>query len=109
MDAARGAWDEAIAIGKDHGYRNGQATVLAPTGTIGFMMDCDTTGIEPDIALIKYNRLVGGGMIKIVNNTMTGALSNLGYSDQQVKTVVVYVDTEETIEGGPGVKEAHLP
>ena len=74
MDAARDAWDQTLSIGKEYGYRNGQATVLAPTGTIGFMMDCDTTGIEPDIALIKYKRLVGGGMIKIVNNTITEAL-----------------------------------
>src|SRR5262245_55529818 len=109
MDAARGAWDEAIAIGKEHGFRNGQATVLAPTGTIGFMMDCDTTGIEPDIALIKYKRLVGGGMIKIVNNTMTEALAKLGYNEDQVKAIVEYVDTEETIEGAPGLKEEHLP
>jgi ribonucleoside-diphosphate reductase alpha chain len=109
MDAARGAWDEAIAIGKDHGFRNGQATVLAPTGTIGFMMDCDTTGIEPDIALIKYKRLVGGGMIKIVNNTLTEALAHLGYSDDQTKAIVDYVHTEETIEGAPGLKDEHLP
>ena len=82
--------------------RNGQATVLAPTGTIGFMMDCDTTGIEPDIALIKYKRLVGGGMIKIVNNTITEALSKLGYDEAQTKAIVDYIDTEETIEGAPG-------
>jgi ribonucleoside-diphosphate reductase alpha chain len=109
LGAARGAWDDAISIGKEHGYRNGQATVLAPTGTIGFMMDCDTTGIEPDIALIKYKRLVGGGMIKIVNNTLTEALGKLGYSDEQSKTIVEYVDTEETIEGAPGLKDEHLP
>jgi ribonucleoside-diphosphate reductase alpha chain len=107
--AARAAWDDAIAVGKEHGFRNGQATVLAPTGTIGFMMDCDTTGIEPDIALIKYKRLVGGGMIKIVNNTITEALSKLGYNDDQAKEIVEYVDTEETIEGAPGLKEEHLP
>ncbi len=109
MTAARDAWDEAIEIGKAHGYRNGQATVLAPTGTIGFMMDCDTTGIEPDIALIKYKRLVGGGMIKIVNNTLTEALDQLGYDDEQVKAIVDYIDTEETIEGAPGLKAEHLP
>ncbi|HVZ74148.1 MAG TPA: vitamin B12-dependent ribonucleotide reductase [Polyangia bacterium] len=109
ITAARGAWDDAIAIGKEHGYRNGQATVLAPTGTIGFMMDCDTTGIEPDIALIKYKRLVGGGMIKIVNNTMSEALAKLDYSDDQIKAIVDYVDTEETIEGAPGLKDEHLP
>jgi ribonucleoside-diphosphate reductase alpha chain len=109
MDAARDAWDQTLAIGKDHGYRNGQATVLAPTGTIGFMMDCDTTGIEPDIALIKYKRLVGGGMIKIVKNTLTEALDKLGYDEPQVKAITEYVDTEETIEGAPGLKPEHLP
>jgi ribonucleoside-diphosphate reductase alpha chain len=108
MSAARGAWDEAISLGKEHGFRNGQATVLAPTGTIGFMMDCDTTGIEPDIALIKYKRLVGGGMIKIVNNTMSEALAKLGYSDDQIKAIIDYVHTEETIEGAPGLKDEHL-
>jgi ribonucleoside-diphosphate reductase alpha chain len=108
MGAARGAWDDAVAVGKEHGFRNGQATVLAPTGTIGFMMDCDTTGIEPDIALIKYKRLVGGGMIKIVNNTMSEALAKLGYSDDQIKAIVDYVHTEETIEGAPGLKDEHL-
>jgi len=109
MDAARDAWDQTLSIGKDFGYRNGQATVLAPTGTIGFMMDCDTTGIEPDIALIKYKRLVGGGMIKIVNNTITEALAKLGYDEGQVKAIVEYIDTEETIEGAPGLKAEHLP
>jgi ribonucleoside-diphosphate reductase alpha chain len=109
LDAARGAWDQTVAIGSQYGYRNGQATVLAPTGTIGFMMDCDTTGIEPDIALIKYKRLVGGGMIKIVNNTITEALTTLGYDEAQTKAIVEYIDTEETIEGAPGLKEEHLP
>ena len=109
MDAARDAWDQTLSIGKEYGYRNGQATVLAPTGTIGFMMDCDTTGIEPDIALIKYKRLVGGGMIKIVNNTVTEALAKLGYDDEQAKAIVDYIDTEETIEGAPGLKAEHLP
>jgi len=109
MDAARDAWDQTLSIGKEFGYRNGQATVLAPTGTIGFMMDCDTTGIEPDIALIKYKRLVGGGMIKIVNNTITEALAKLGYDEGQVKAIVDYIDTEETIEGAPGLKPEHLP
>ena len=109
MDAARDAWDQTLSLGKEFGYRNGQATVLAPTGTIGFMMDCDTTGIEPDIALIKYKRLVGGGMIKIVNNTITEALAKLGYDDGQVKAIVDYIDVEETIEGAPGLKTEHLP
>ena len=109
MSAARGAWDEAINIGTEHGFRNAQATVLAPTGTIGFMMDCDTTGIEPDIALIKYKRLVGGGTIKIVNNTTEEALARLGYDEDQRKAIVEYIDREETIEGAPGLKEDHLP
>src|SRR4051812_23300747 len=109
MAAARTTWDEAIALGREHGYRNGQATVIAPTGTIGFMMDCDTTGIEPDIALIKYKRLVGGGMIKIVNNTLSEALTKLGYDEQQKKAIVDYIDQEETIEGAPGLKDEHLP
>jgi ribonucleoside-diphosphate reductase alpha chain len=109
MTAARGAWDEAINVGTEHGFRNAQATVLAPTGTIGFMMDCDTTGIEPDIALIKYKRLVGGGMIKIVNNTTEEALDRLGYDENQRKAIVEYIDREETIEGAPGLKEDDLP
>ena len=109
LNAARDAWDDAIAVGKDHGFRNGQATVLAPTGTIGFMMDCDTTGIEPDIALIKYKRLVGGGMIKIVNNTLEEALARLGYDEGLRKGIIEYVDREETIEGAPGLKNEHLP
>jgi ribonucleoside-diphosphate reductase alpha chain len=108
-DAARGAWDDAIRIGGEHGFRNGQATVLAPTGTIGFMMDCDTTGIEPDIALIKYKRLVGGGMIKIVNNTLDEALLRLGYDEGRRKAIIDYVDREETIEGAPGLDAKHLP
>jgi ribonucleoside-diphosphate reductase alpha chain len=109
MGAARDAWDDAIAVGKVHGFRNGQATVLAPTGTIGFMMDCDTTGIEPDIALIKYKRLVGGGMIKIVNNTLDEALQRLAYDEGQRKAIIDYVDREETIEGAPGLDARHLP
>ncbi|MCG5055105.1 MAG: vitamin B12-dependent ribonucleotide reductase [Myxococcales bacterium] len=108
-EAARDAWDDAIVIGAEAGFRNGQATVLAPTGTIGFMMDCDTTGIEPDIALIKYKRLVGGGMIKIVNNTIDEALRALGYDHGQRKEIVEYVDREETIEGAPGLDPDHLP
>ena len=109
LTAARDTWDDAIVVGKEHGFRNGQATVIAPTGTIGFMMDCDTTGIEPDIALIKYKRLVGGGMIKIVNNTISEALAKIGYDEQQKKAIVDYVDQEETIEGAPGLKDEHLP
>jgi ribonucleoside-diphosphate reductase alpha chain len=109
IGAARAAWDEAILIGGEHGFRNAQASVLAPTGTIGFMMDCDTTGIEPDIALIKYKRLVGGGTIKIVNNTTEEALERLGYDEDQRKAIVEYIDREETIEGAPGLLAEHLP
>jgi ribonucleoside-diphosphate reductase alpha chain len=109
LASARSAWDDAITVGREHGFRNGQATVLAPTGTIGFMMDCDTTGIEPDIALIKYKRLVGGGMIKIVNGTTREALGKLGYNDEQTQGIIDYIDTEETIEGAPGLSDAHLP
>ncbi len=109
LSSARAAWDDAIAVGREHGFRNGQATVLAPTGTIGFMMDCDTTGIEPDIALIKYKRLVGGGMIKIVNGTTREALSHLGYNEDQTQAIIDYIDTEETIEGAPGLADDHLP
>jgi ribonucleoside-diphosphate reductase alpha chain len=83
--AATAAWDEALELGEQHGYRNAQATVLAPTGTIAFMMDCDTTGVEPDIALVKYKKLVGGGMLRIVNHTVPRALARLGYSEEQVR------------------------
>jgi len=109
LSSACSAWDEAINVGSEHGFRNAQASVLAPTGTIGFMMDCDTTGIEPDIALIKYKRLVGGGMIKIVNNTTEEALARLGYDEDQRKAIVEYIDREETIEGAPGLSDEHLP
>jgi ribonucleoside-diphosphate reductase alpha chain len=106
--AARGAWDDAVELGEQFGYRNAQATVLAPTGTIGFMMDCDTTGVEPDIALVKYKKLVGGGMMKIVNQTVPMALKKLGYLPAQVDAIVGYIDANETIEGAPGLKESHL-
>jgi ribonucleoside-diphosphate reductase alpha chain len=95
-------------MGEEHGFRNAQATVLAPTGTIGFMMDCDTTGVEPDIALVKYKKLVGGGLMKIVNQTVPMALQKLGYSAQQIKEIVEYIDENETIEGAPHIREAHL-
>jgi ribonucleoside-diphosphate reductase alpha chain len=108
IDASRDCWDLALAHGEKHGYRNSQVTVLAPTGTIGFMMDCDTTGIEPDLALVKYKKLVGGGMIKIVNNTVPAALFKLGYSHDQVDAIVSYIDATGTIEGAPGVKPEHL-
>jgi ribonucleoside-diphosphate reductase alpha chain len=108
IDASRECWDIALVYGERYGYRNSQTTVLAPTGTIGFMMDCDTTGIEPDLALVKYKKLVGGGMIKIVNNTVPTALFKLGYSDDQVNAIVSYIDATGTIEGAPGIKPEHL-
>ena len=107
--ASRHAWDGALAHGEKYGYRNSQVTVLAPTGTIGFMMDCDTTGVEPDLALVKYKKLVGGGMIKIVNSTVPSALIKLGYSEQEVNAIVSYIDATGTIEGAPGIKPEHLP
>ncbi len=106
--AARAVWDDAIETGTKFGFRNSQVTVLAPTGTIAFMMDCDTTGIEPDIALVKYKRLVGGGMLKIVNNTVPLALSRLGYTAEQSKEIVEYIDEHETIEGAPHILDKHL-
>jgi ribonucleoside-diphosphate reductase alpha chain len=109
FDGAQEAWDEAVDLGEQHGYRNAQATVLAPTGTIGFMMDCDTTGVEPDIALVKYKKLVGGGLMKIVNGTVPMALQKLGYDAQQVKEIVAYIDEHETIEGAPHITPEHLP
>jgi ribonucleoside-diphosphate reductase alpha chain len=107
-EASKACWDEALSHGEKFGYRNSQVTVLAPTGTIGFMMDCDTTGIEPDLALVKYKKLVGGGMIKIVNNTVPTALFKLGYSHEQADAIVSYIDATGTIEGAPLVKEEHL-
>ncbi|HET7437841.1 MAG TPA: vitamin B12-dependent ribonucleotide reductase [Thermoanaerobaculia bacterium] len=108
-DAATKVWDEAFALGQEHGYRNAQISVLAPTGTIAFMMDCDTTGIEPDIALVKYKKLVGGGMLKIVNNTVPVALKRLGYDVKQAKEIVEYINENDTIEGAPHLIEQHLP
>ena len=107
-ESSKACWDEALAHGEKHGYRNSQVTVLAPTGTIGFMMDCDTTGIEPDLALIKYKKLVGGGMIKIVNNTVPTALFKLGYTHEQADAIVSYIDATGTIEGAPNVNDEHL-
>jgi ribonucleoside-diphosphate reductase alpha chain len=107
-ESSKQCWDEALAHGEKHGYRNSQVTVLAPTGTIGFMMDCDTTGIEPDLALIKYKKLVGGGMIKIVNNTVPTALFKLGYNHEQADAIVSYIDATGTIEGAPHIKDEHL-
>jgi ribonucleoside-diphosphate reductase alpha chain len=107
-EASKQCWDEALSHGEKHGYRNSQVTVLAPTGTIGFMMDCDTTGIEPDLALVKYKKLVGGGMIKIVNNTVPTALFKLGYTHEQTDAIVSYIDATGTIEGAPHIKDDHL-
>jgi ribonucleoside-diphosphate reductase alpha chain len=106
--AAKGSWDDAVELGEQFGYRNAQATVLAPTGTIGFMMDCDTTGVEPDIALVKYKKLVGGGLMKIVNQTVPMALRKLGYTQPQIEAIVDFIDSNETIEGAPGLKDSHL-
>jgi ribonucleoside-diphosphate reductase alpha chain len=108
VKAAQAAWDDAVGLGERHGYRNAQATVLAPTGTIGLMMDCDTTGIEPDLALVKYKKLVGGGLLKIVNNTVPQALRRLAYSDDQVREIVQFIDEHDTIEGAPYLREEHL-
>src|SRR5437660_3282728 len=109
LAAAEEAWNTALKLGEKFGYRNSQVTVLAPTGTIGFMMDCDTTGIEPDLALVKHKKLVGGGVIKIVNNTVPQALMRLGYSPEQSSQIVSHIDLKGTIEGAPGVKAEHLP
>ena len=106
--AATESWNDAVALGEADGFRNAQATVLAPTGTIGFMMDCDTTGVEPDIALVKYKKLVGGGLMKIVNQTVPMALRRLGYTDDQVNAIVGYIDEHETIEGAPHMEPEHL-
>ncbi len=107
-EAARKLWDDVLEIGEKFGFRNAQATVLAPTGTISFMMDCDTTGIEPDIALVKYKQLAGGGMLKIVNQTVRKGLTNLGYTDDQVEVILAYIDTNDTIEGAPELNDEHL-
>ncbi|NUQ81504.1 MAG: vitamin B12-dependent ribonucleotide reductase [Bacteroidetes bacterium] len=109
MEAAINCWDDALVIGKDAGFRNAQVTVLAPTGTIAFMMDCDTTGIEPDIALVKYKKLSGGGLLKLVNGTVPLALSVLGYTEAEIRQITDYIDEKDTIEGAPGIREEHLP
>jgi ribonucleoside-diphosphate reductase alpha chain len=108
FEAAQRCWDDAYTKGKASGYRNAQTTVIAPTGTIGFMMDCDTTGIEPDLALVKYKKLVGGGVIKIVNQTVPQALIKLGYTPEQVDEIVTHIDATGTIEGAPHLKDQHL-
>ncbi|MBL7979893.1 MAG: vitamin B12-dependent ribonucleotide reductase [Bacteroidetes Order II. Incertae sedis bacterium] len=109
--AAQESWDMCLTLGKQYGYRNAQSTVLAPTGTIGFMMDCDTTGIEPDIALVKYKLLAGKGegMLKIVNNTVPQALQHIGYPAVQIEEILAYIDQHDTIEGAPHLKQHHLP
>jgi ribonucleoside-diphosphate reductase alpha chain len=107
-EAARNLWDEVLDQGRRFGFRNAQATVLAPTGTISFLMDCDTTGIEPDIALVKYKQLAGGGMMKIVNNTVPLALQTLGYDQPQIESILGYIEKNDTIEGAPGVTDEHL-
>jgi len=108
LAAARASWSEALARGRKHGFKNAQATVLAPTGTIAFMMDCDTTGVEPDIALVKYKKLVGGGLLKIVNQTVPMALARLGYTPDEVAEILRYIDEHETIEGAPELRDEHL-
>ena len=107
-EAAREVWQRALVRGREHGFRNAQVTVLAPTGTIGFLMDCDTTGIEPDIALVKYKLLAGGGMLKIVNQTVPSALRSLKYSEAQIKEIIDFIDKNDTIEGAPHLKAEHL-
>jgi ribonucleoside-diphosphate reductase alpha chain len=106
---AREVWEKALEAGQKYGYKNAQASVLAPTGTIGLMMDCDTTGVEPDLALVKFKKLVGGGVMKIVNQTVPAALKRLGYQPAEVKGIVDYIETHGHIEGAPGLKEEHLP
>jgi ribonucleoside-diphosphate reductase alpha chain len=108
LEAARDIWDRVLDAGRQHGFRNAQVTVIAPTGTIAFMMDCDTTGIEPDIALVKYKQLAGGGMLKIVNRTVPMALRTLGYDDPTIRGVLEYIDLHDTIEGAPGLGDEHL-
>jgi len=107
-EGSRQVWGQALELGRKHGYKNAQVTVLAPTGTIAFMMDCDTTGVEPDIALVKYKKLVGGGLLKIVNQTVPMALRKLGYSEEEAAGIIAFIDEKETIEGAPYLKEQHL-
>lgn len=109
LDCAQSVWDEAVELGTEHGFRNAQTTVLAPTGTISFMMDCDTTGIEPDIALVKYKKLVGGGMLKLVNNSVPRALRVLGYSEPEIQAISDYIAATDCIEGAPGLDPQDLP
>jgi ribonucleoside-diphosphate reductase alpha chain len=107
--AAQESWNDALDLGEKYGFKNSQVTVLAPTGTIGFMMDCDTTGIEPDLALVKYKKLVGGGLIKIVNNTVPQALTKLGYTPEQTSEIISYIDSHGKVDGAPHFRPEHLP
>jgi len=109
LEAAQRAWDEAVELGEEHGYRNAQATVLAPTGTISFLMDCDTTGIEPDFSLVKFKELVGGGQMTIANRSVPLALQTLGYSEAEIDQIAAYITENNTIVGAPGLKDEHLP
>jgi ribonucleoside-diphosphate reductase alpha chain len=109
LEAARECWRQALESGRKWGFKNAQVTVLAPTGTIAFMMDCDTTGVEPDIALVKYKKLVGGGFLKIVNKTVPMALHRLDYSEDEIEQILQYIDENETIEGAPALREEHVP
>ena len=109
LEAARSEWDAAVEVGEEHGYRNAQATVLAPTGTISFLMDCDTTGIEPDFSLVKFKELVGGGSMTIVNRSVPMALRNLGYSEAEIAQIEAHINENNTIVGAPGLKQEHLP
>src|SRR5947207_1636515 len=109
LAAARHSWDEAVELGDKYGYRNAQATVLAPTGTISFLMDCDTTGVEPDFSLVKFKELVGGGQMTIVNRTVPLALQTLGYSEHQIEQIEAHLAEHGTIIGAPGLAEEHLP
>jgi ribonucleoside-diphosphate reductase alpha chain len=109
LEAAQRAWDEAVELGEEHGYRNAQATVLAPTGTISFLMDCDTTGIEPDFSLVKFKELVGGGQMTIANRSVPLALQALGYSEAEIDQIAAHITETNTIVGAPGLKDEHLP
>src|SRR6185436_17180970 len=109
LSACRKAWDDVLDLGEVHGYRNAQATVLAPTGTISFMMDCDTTGVEPDFSLVKSKKLVGGGEITIVNKSVPMALEKLGHAPAEIEEIVAFIDERNTIVGAPYVKSEHYP
>jgi ribonucleoside-diphosphate reductase alpha chain len=109
LEAAQRSWDDAVELGEEHGYRNAQATVLAPTGTISFLMDCDTTGIEPDFSLVKFKELVGGGQMTITNRSVPLALRTLGYAEPQVEQITAHITENSTIVGAPDLEDEHLP